>query len=188
MSNAHTCAPDRPQCLPQMPTAALNERRHKEQPNPLPEVPVRVPYRRIQAQPRARVTAAAPRQWKRQGGSGHDGVCIGDGGGGDGVDGRGINCAPRAQACVSMCSLADGFGEPRCARVGGRGRAYLCARRRSRRSSRSSEPGSEAGTQPEGGQSHALESARPQGSSSSAPFAPTAPRSQSRRLRAHACT
>jgi len=69
-------------------------------------------------------------------------------------------------------TCAQGLFEPRNARVGGHGRAYRRAHRRSCRSGRSSEPGSEAGTRPRDGQDRTLESARPLGTTRGCPLDP----------------
>ena len=56
--------------------------------------------------------------------------------------------------------------------MGGHGRAYRRAHRRSCRSGRSSEPGSEAGTRPRDGQDRTLECARPLGTTRGCPLDP----------------
>ena len=184
----HKGTPSRPTRRPWIFTAAPNERAPNERANPLTRAAAAVPYDATDTATRAHVGAAPPRRRERRGGNNNGGNGIGDDGGDGGIDGL-ATAANRERKHVSAFACAPmASNKPRCAHVGGCGRAYLGARRRSRRSRRSSEPGSEAGTQPEGRQSHALESAHPQGLSSSAHLPQLRRRSQSRHLRAKVCT
>ena len=143
-----------------------NERVANERAHPLTRAAV--PYDATDTATIARVGAAPPRRRERRDGNGNgkngrNG--IGDDGGDGGISGM-ATAANREHNHVSAFACAPmASNEPRCAHVGGCGRAYLGARRRSRpRSRKSSEPGSEAGTHRSGGQSRTVKSALPLGS------------------------
>jgi len=103
VSNAHKCAPGRPNRPPRMHSVAPSERTPNEREILLPGVATGVPYDATTSTRRAHARAALPRRWERWGGNGNGGNCVAGGGGGDGDDGgastlRASSLSPRKKA------------------------------------------------------------------------------------------